>query len=70
VKKPWQEGAVWEVTGWRWRGCEPPHPPPPHRWPRMQTQLRLKFTATEIHEFTAAGESTSPPAVTAKAPTA
>lgn len=45
VDKPWAAGAVWEVTGWVWRGCEPPHAPPPRRWPREPTQLNLKFTA-------------------------
>jgi hypothetical protein len=43
--KPWQQGAVWEGTGWVWRGLEPPHAPPPRHWPRVPTQLSLKFTA-------------------------
>jgi len=40
------EGARWEIeTGWVWRGCEPPHPTIPSRWPRQPVQLSLKFTA-------------------------
>ena len=42
---PWKAGAVWEVTGWVWRGLEPAHAPPPRRWPRVPTQLSLKITA-------------------------
>ena len=43
--EPWKDGAVWEVTGWVWRGLEPPHAPPPRRWPRQPMQLSLKITA-------------------------
>jgi hypothetical protein len=40
------EGARWEIeTGWVWRGCEPPHAPPPRQPCRWPTQLWLKFTA-------------------------
>ena len=44
-QKPWQQGAVWEGTGWVWRGLEPPHAPPPRHRPGQPVQLSLKFAA-------------------------
>jgi hypothetical protein len=48
MKKPWKQGARWETTGWVWRGLEPPHAPPPRRWPRVPTQLSLNFNRAAV----------------------